>query len=186
MSNADRWNDSPDDRYRDDRSPAIELGRARNMVSVPAILLIVCGFLGMLLEFGALGLIVARPNLYYDWAMSNVQNLPPSPDKQKMIDLLKKEQQNLRLDKPMNYFWAVLGIALNIAMLLGGLQLKGVSGYGLAMAGTVASLIPIHGCCCFSIPVGVWALIVLLNPTVKAAFAASGRPPRNPDEPEYT
>ena len=48
--------------------------------------------------------------------------------------------------------------------------MRSLSGYGLALTGSIAAIIPISGCCCLTMPVGIWALVVLLNPVVKAGF----------------
>jgi predicted Zn finger-like uncharacterized protein len=44
--------------------------------------------------------------------------------------------------------------------------------YGVAYAGAIISVIPVLGapCCVLGIPFGIWALIVLNNPSVKSAF----------------
>ena len=44
--------------------------------------------------------------------------------------------------------------------------------YGVAFAGAIISVIPCIGspCCALGIPFGIWALVVLNDPTVKAAF----------------
>ena len=47
-------------------------------------------------------------------------------------------------------------------------------GRGLAMTGSVLSMIPcLSGCCIVGLPVGIWALVVLNNPDVRAGFAAT-------------
>ncbi len=47
--------------------------------------------------------------------------------------------------------------------------------HGIAMAGAILSLIPfLHGCCCLGIPFGIWALVVLCDAEVKAAFQSGG------------
>ncbi len=72
----------------------------------------------------------------------------------------------------------VVGILLNVAFLVkdgiilfGALQMKGLKSYGLAMAVSILSIIPcLSPCCVLGIPFGIWALLVLLKPEVKAAF----------------
>ncbi len=173
MATDDRWNEEPDDRYRDGSPP--DVSKAQGMVAVPALLLIIFGFLGMLVEFGFLGVVVAKPTMYADWLNGVVKGMPPGKERDQALNDLKKNEAKLRLDTPMNIGGTVLGILMNIAMIAGGLQMRSLNGYAVAMIGTVVSLIPIHGCCCFSIPIGIWAIIVLLHPVVKAAFAANSR-----------
>lgn len=44
--------------------------------------------------------------------------------------------------------------------------------YGMALTGAVISVIPLLGspCCVLGLPFGIWALVVLNNPSVKSAF----------------
>jgi hypothetical protein len=60
---------------------------------------------------------------------------------------------------------------LSIAGLLGGAQMLRLRGYGLAMAGVVATLVNLASCCCLvNIGLGIWALVVLLDDDVRNAF----------------
>ena len=54
----------------------------------------------------------------------------------------------------------------------GGLQMKGLKTYGLAITACVLSMIPCFtDCCCFlGLIFGIWGLVVLFKPEVKAAF----------------
>lgn len=51
-------------------------------------------------------------------------------------------------------------------------RMQMVTAYGVAFAGAVISVIPCLGspCCALGIPFGIWALVVLNDPVVKAAF----------------
>lgn len=77
-----------------------------------------------------------------------------------------------------NLFSGAMGIVMGIFGLLvaglwivGGLKMKDLSSYGLAMAAAVTAVVPCFTtCCCLNIPVGIWALVVLMKPEVKAAF----------------
>jgi len=53
----------------------------------------------------------------------------------------------------------------------GAMKMKNLQGYGLAMTAAILCLIPCFSICCIGIPFGIWALVVLLNADVKAAFA---------------
>jgi len=60
---------------------------------------------------------------------------------------------------------------LGFVMLLAGLTMKKCGSYWLALAGAIAALIPCSPAWILSAPFGVWALVVLLGPAGKAAFA---------------
>ena len=47
-----------------------------------------------------------------------------------------------------------------------------LQGWGLALAGSILAMIPCGSCCCFTLPFGIWALVVLVNKDVKAGFQA--------------
>ena len=55
-------------------------------------------------------------------------------------------------------------------MLYGGLKMKQLESWGLALTASILAIIPCNMCCMFSIAIGIWSLIVLNDPSVKAAF----------------
>lgn len=71
-------------------------------------------------------------------------------------------------------FAGVVSLALAIVMLVGALRMKHLTHYGWAMAAAIIAVIPcFSSCCCLlEIPFGIWALVVLSDPSVKAAFRA--------------
>ena len=68
--------------------------------------------------------------------------------------------------------YGVLGVGLGGLIAFGGLQMTKFRMYGLAIAASVVATIPCFSCCCCGIglSVGIWALVVLNKPEVKAAF----------------
>ena len=66
---------------------------------------------------------------------------------------------------------SLLGMAVSIFLLFSALQMYRLKHYGLAFAGAIIVMVPcISPCCCLGLPAGVWALVVLSRPEVKAAF----------------
>lgn len=65
-------------------------------------------------------------------------------------------------------FFAILGGVV----LFGGIKMKNLQSYGLAMAATIIAMLPctVGWCCVLGLPLGIWALVVLMKPEVKAAF----------------
>lgn len=70
-----------------------------------------------------------------------------------------------------------IGIALNavvfviaLIILLGGLKMRKLENYGLAMAASILAMLPCSFCCIIGLPIGIWALVILSKPEVKAAF----------------
>jgi len=71
-----------------------------------------------------------------------------------------------------NFFNLLIGLVVAIVVLLGAIRMKSLQSYGLAMTAAILSIIPCTSPCCFLIgtPIGIWALVVLNDPAVKAAF----------------
>jgi hypothetical protein len=66
---------------------------------------------------------------------------------------------------------ALIGIAIGVVILLSAQKMKKLESYNMAMAGSILAMIPcISPCCLIGIPFGIWALVVLSKPEVKAAF----------------
>lgn len=66
----------------------------------------------------------------------------------------------------------LIGIAIGCLILFAALQMKKLKNWGLAMAGSVVAMIPcLSPCCVLGLPFGIWALVVLLKPEVKASFS---------------
>jgi hypothetical protein len=55
------------------------------------------------------------------------------------------------------------------------MKMRALTGYGLAMTSAILTMVPgvTCWCCCLGLPglpIGIWALIVLLDNNVKASF----------------
>jgi hypothetical protein len=65
----------------------------------------------------------------------------------------------------------ILGFVVSGLILFGALKMKKYQSYGWAMAASILAVIPcISPCCLVGIPIGIWALVVLSKPEVKAQF----------------
>lgn len=63
-------------------------------------------------------------------------------------------------------------IAPQVFIVFGALQMKRLQNHGIAMGAAIVSIVPcLSPCFIFGIPFGIWALVVLNKPEVKAAFA---------------
>jgi len=68
----------------------------------------------------------------------------------------------------MYLFWAVCaGVVL-----VGALRMRKLRGYNFAMVSSILAIVPCttYVCCMFMMPFGIWCLVVLMKPEVKAAF----------------
>lgn len=65
----------------------------------------------------------------------------------------------------------LIGLAMGGLIIFGAMKMKKLENYGLAMAVTVIAMLPCFSpCCVIGLPVGIWALNILLKPEVKSAF----------------
>lgn len=64
-----------------------------------------------------------------------------------------------------------IGILVAALIIYAALKMKELTQYGLCMAASILAMIPcISPCCIIGLPIGIWCLIVLTKPEVKAAF----------------
>jgi hypothetical protein len=120
-------------------------GGAREALNVPSILLLVFGALGVL---GALyGLVAGGANQAQEAKKALEALLGPGS---KLLNLL--------------------GLAIAGTMAFGALQMRNLKSYPLAVTACVLGMLPCTNCCCVTLPIGIWALTVLMKPEVKASF----------------
>jgi phage FluMu protein Com len=62
------------------------------------------------------------------------------------------------------------GIVLYGVVMAGAIQMKQLQSYGLAVTASILAMLPCSGCCIIGLPIGIWALVVLCDPSVRAAF----------------
>lgn len=130
----------------------------KEAVSVPAILLMVIAGLGI--AMGLLGLVGGGSS---DMVMRLAESLNLPEDQRAVFEQASQQGSNRLSNLPL--------LILSGFMFFGALKMKNLESYGLAMAAAIIACIPCCGsCCCIGIPVGIWSLVVLRKPEVKAAF----------------
>jgi hypothetical protein len=162
----------------DDLEPDNSAAAAR--VSVPGILLIVVGVLN-LLGAALFGFQVvdaartppaefaARQEIGMDMLKKIFPQMAEEIDKQPKQDPQGLKNQSLMVNGGLLIILLIVGIIPIIA----GARMRGLRGYGLAIAGAILAAFPCiaPGCCFIIGPVaGIWSLVVLSNAEVKAAF----------------
>jgi phage FluMu protein Com len=147
---------SPSDNpYQSPVSPMYSLpGRAdpfaMQRVSGPATALIVTAILGLIGNALSLAFILV--------VFSGALPMPPNNDLDDFTGIG-------------NLIIAVIGLFGGVLILVGAMKMKKLESYGLAMAGAIVAMIPyISPCCLLGLPFGIWALVVLADGSVKAAF----------------
>ena len=178
-----------DDRFddeMDDRPHRVDRAAARQKVAIPAVFLTLFGVVSFVLGAAFfVGSAVASDALvkgYADLFQPIIEAQPPSPQRQDQLDQIAQLRQ-ARLDTPSNLAVTLLGVALSGLITVGGVRMKGLKSWGLAVTASLLSMTYLCvGCVCLPFPFGLWSLIVLLNGNVKAAFAAGKLPLTAGDE----
>lgn len=63
------------------------------------------------------------------------------------------------------------GLAITLLVIVGGLRMMSMKGWWLGLTAAILAMIPCFGPCCgIGLPIGLWALFVLMKPDVKQAF----------------
>ena len=66
---------------------------------------------------------------------------------------------------------SLIGILVAAFIIYAALKMKELNQYGLCMVASILAMIPcISPCCIIGLPIGIWCLIVLTKPEIKAAF----------------
>lgn len=133
--------------------------KAKDAVSIPAILLMIASVMGVLF---ALLAVVASGESAMQWVLDN-PNVP-----QNIRDQLMNSPQDTTSGRLFYGFQALL----SAFVFFGALKMKNLQNYGVAMAAAIIACLPCCGPCygCFSIPLGIWSLIVINQADVKQSF----------------
>jgi hypothetical protein len=142
---------------------------ARQRVSMPGTCLQVFGLISVFLAVLSLAIYFIAPEqiLGRIWDEMNRmnQNNPQGGA------ALPPRAQYIEEGKIQGIAGGVIGLICSVPIFIGGGKMKQLTGYGWAIAGSILAIIPCtNSCCCLSMPFGIWALVVLLNSDVKAAF----------------
>jgi hypothetical protein len=151
----------------DDVRPPEDRGSARSRVQAPAICLIVVGvlnlFWGLYMVVNGVAWTVAPEYL----SKSNKQMFGDVGGAGQTTQ--QQQMQGMLVSYPLAIV-ALVGSALPI---VGGIRMMSLKSYGLAVTAAVTAAIPcVSGtaCCGLGEGIGIWALVVLLNESVREAF----------------
>lgn len=140
----------------------------------PAIAMIIAGALGVSgALFGAV-----------QWGIRAAGIYPSQAEKDKQLADLEEQLGNTEWwetvkwamefqDSPVNLLLNALSLAIGITIIVGGVKMKNLQSYGLSMTAAILTVVPIFTCCCYGMPIGIWAIVVLMSGDVKAVFRRS-------------
>jgi len=93
--------------------------------------------------------------------------------------VIVNDAERLGYEASMVYFPLVslISIATAPIIIYGGVQMLSARKYSLALMAAILALMPFSSLCCLlGVPIGIWAIVVLRSPEVKAAFQNSQMP----------
>ena len=168
----DRGDDRYDDRRRDDdrrddggyddydrpRRGARE--RAAEKVSLPAIFLMIVGGLG--LAMAVMNITVEAMGLNDDNPLKLNKPNPNDPNA-KTAETVGK------------VIGGVIQVVWSLIVFFGGTQMKGLKSRGYVLFSCIWAMLPCNLCCVLGIPFGIWALVVINDPVVRAGFELTAR-----------
>ena len=65
----------------------------------------------------------------------------------------------------------IVSLIVGVIVFLGASKMRKLESYGFAMTASIIAMVPcVSPCCILGLPFGIWALVVLMNEEVKAAF----------------
>lgn len=145
---------------------------ARSRVLAPAIALIVVGVLNLFLA--------AAPGIYgFGVSQLSEAQLEAEVRKQnpKALDDAKAQGWSIGDIRKLlvygSFSVAGLDFLASFIVLLGGIRMLSLKNYGLAVFAAILAALPVvscSGCCGLGVIIGIWAIVVLINPEVRGSF----------------
>jgi hypothetical protein len=89
-----------------------------------------------------------------------------------MADIFEMiEQVTSMTNGPVGLATNLIALIVAIPTIMAGSRMKNLRSHTLSLITAALACVPCtSGCCCLGLPIGIWAIIVLVNPNVKAAF----------------
>jgi phage FluMu protein Com len=126
---------------------------AAERVQGPATALIVTAILGLTLN--VLNILINMIPMGFDFGMAVMKPFGHPP----------------LVNHVANLFFAGLGLMLGLFVLMGAIQMRNLQNYGFALVAAIIAIIPCTSpCCLLGLPFGIWALVVLADPSLRTAF----------------
>ena len=139
---------------------------AKQVLSLPSLFLILLGALGAVEALGSLALLLSGGKTILAILLQALKDLPPEQRKQ-LEDAIKEGFEG----SLSNYAKAFPALGASVFVVFGGLRMRAVRSWGLSLAACIVVMLPLLGCCCcIGLPIGIWGIVMLSKPEVKAQF----------------
>lgn len=142
-------------------------------VSGPSIGLLVTGVLNILFSLYGVGtsiLFMAGMMPGADMQRKQMEDaIQQNPDQAQFFELMIKWMELAQ--GPVGVALNSMTLVVGILIIFGALKMKRLESYGLALTGIILAMIPcVSNCCIIGLPIGIWALVVIMSDDVKRAF----------------
>lgn len=157
------------------------VAKARPKVRRASALLLFAGFLALANTGLGFYIVLAEEDHVLEFAQDQYAKYAARPDANPAIrDAFHRTVVELRIrdrkaEFAMDMIINTLNFACNAAVLLGAVKMRSFASRGWGLAAAVIAVIPCGGCCCATFPMGLYALSVLSDPSVKAVFRLAAR-----------
>lgn len=133
---------------------------ALSAIKIPAIALIVIASLGIAYYLFNTIMILTGVNSFQPQMPADMP-----PEARQLMEAFSKGAHG-----PLAIFASLVIMALNGFVLFGSIKMLKLQNYGIAVAAAIIAMLPCQCCCLIGLPFGIWALVVLNKPEVKANF----------------
>lgn len=133
--------------------PAALNNKPRDQVSGPAVGLLVTGIIGAVFSLVGFISLAVGTSLNHFW----IEEFPEYVE--------KFYERSFALGS------SLLEVLIAAFIVYAALKMKELQQWGFAVAASILAMLPcISPCCIIGLPIGIWALAVLMRPEVKSAF----------------
>ena len=143
-----------------DDARAVALAKVKS----PAVGLMITGILNILLSvWSVVSMAIApRDTSELDSQLKQLHN----PQLQQMF------HEALQISNgPVGIVSSLLGLLLSVLILMGAIKMKALRSYEFSVTVAILAMLPcLTPCCLLGLPIGIWALMVLMKPEVKSQF----------------
>lgn len=145
-----------------------------NKVSPPAIGLMVTG--GINLLFSLWGVVSAVLVILGMNPLVDMQNEDFERNRQQLDPAMGQVMDQIQMwsklmSGPLGLVMNVVTLLIAIGIIYAGIQMKSLRSYSMVMTFSILAMVPcLSNCCWVGLPIGIWALVVLNDPAVKAGF----------------
>ena len=146
-------------------------GAAKEALSTPAIILMVLVGIGLIFQVFSLTMSAISPNSAFTY--DEIRN---TPEYQQMIEenpeLGELMDGFLQFAGGSNYIMLLITFIAGLVMFYGAFKMRNGESYGLAMTTAIIATVPCFSpcCCLLEMPLGIWMLVLLTKPEIKASF----------------